>query len=136
MSRFGRRAAVGVAALGGTLLAPACSTAADDAGGAAEDFYAALAAGDGAAACGLVAPATVAELEASTGAPCARALLEQLPRAREGKVDVRAYGEEARARVGGDTAFLALFAEGWRVVAAGCRTRDDGRPYDCAVKGA
>ena len=44
------------------------------------------------------------------------------------------YGQWAQVRVGDDTVFLAAFPGGWRVVAAGCKSRGD-RPYDCRLQG-
>jgi hypothetical protein len=98
----------------------------------AERFYQAVEQRDGAAACALLAPATRDEVAAD--APCATAILdEDLPPG--GSVtELRQYGTEAQARMRGDTAFLAEFDDGWKVVAAGCTSK--GRlPYDCKVKG-
>ncbi|MDK0523889.1 hypothetical protein [Streptomyces sp. ML-6] len=47
-------------------------------------------------------------------------------------VDV--YGRQARVVLTSDTLFLSQFADGWKVVAAGCRPLT-GRPYQCSVKG-
>ena len=89
---------------------------------------------DGAAACALLAPQTAAEVVQSAQQDCAEAILDQnLPR--PGAVtgdDV--YGQWARVRLSDDTIFLAMFAGGWRVVAAGCTPRGE-RPYDCTVQG-
>jgi hypothetical protein len=89
---------------------------------------------DGAAACALLAPNTAAEVAQSAQTDCVEAILDQnLPR--PGAVtgdDV--YGQWARVRLSDDTVFLAMFASGWRVVAAGCTPRAD-RPYDCTVHG-
>lgn len=89
---------------------------------------------DGAAACALLAPETAAEVAQSAQKDCAEAILDQ-NLLRPGVVtgdDV--YGQWARVRLTGDTVFLAMFAGGWRVVAAGCAPRGD-RPYDCTVQG-
>jgi hypothetical protein len=89
---------------------------------------------DGAAACALLAPDTAAEVAQSAQKDCAEAILDQnLPR--PGSVtgdDVD--GQWARVRLSDDTVFLAMFAGGWRVVAAGCTPRGE-RPYDCTVQG-
>ena len=89
---------------------------------------------DGAAACALLAPETAAEVAQSAQTDWVEAILDQnLPR--PGSVagdDV--YGQWARVRLSDDTVFLAMFAGGWRVVAAGCAPRGD-RPYDCTVQG-
>jgi hypothetical protein len=92
----------------------------------------AVAAGDGEAACALLAPdtaETVAEDE-----PCAEAILDQsLPRPGT-VVGADVYGQWAQVRLDDDTVFLAAFDGGWRVVAAGCTPRAN-RPYQCSVEG-
>lgn len=103
-------------------------------GGVAEDFYAALARGDGAAACELLAPATRDELEQSAGKPCATAVLEEdVPRAGKAR-DVDVYGSAGEVELDGDTAFLGEFRDGWRITAVGC-TPQPPEPYDCQVAG-
>ena len=101
---------------------------------AAQRLLAAIDRKDGAAACALLAPETAAAVVQSAQKDCADAILDQgLPR--PGSVtgeDV--YGQWARVRLSDDTVFLAMFAGGWRVVAAGCTARGD-RPYDCTMQG-
>jgi len=91
----------------------------------------AVAAGDGEAACAILAPDTaesVAEEE-----PCAEAILDaKLPRPGT-VVGADVYGQWAQVRLDDDTVFLAAFPGGWRVVAAGCTPRAD-QPYRCAVE--
>ena len=89
---------------------------------------------DGATACAALAPGTVEALEQSAGASCADAILdEDLPEPADVRqVDV--YGQWARVVLADDTVFLAAFPGGWRVVAAGCRSRGE-RPYDCVLQG-
>lgn len=101
---------------------------------AAERFLDAVADQDGAAACAVLAPKTVTALEDSTGSACAQAILdEDLPQ--EGGVQTAdVYGQWARAVTPADTLFLAMFRNGWRVVAAGCRPAGEG-PYDCVLQG-
>ena len=90
---------------------------------------------DGAAACGALAPDTLAELEDSAGKPCAEAILdEDLPQPGEVR-ESHVYGQWAQVRLTGDTVFLGVFPGGWRVVAAGCTPRAD-RPYDCDLQGS
>jgi hypothetical protein len=82
----------------------------------------------------VLAPDTAAELEESAGKPCPQAILdEDLPE--PGAVTGTAvYGQWAQVRLNGDTIFLGVFADGWRVVAAGCTPHDD-QPYDCTLQG-
>jgi hypothetical protein len=89
---------------------------------------------DGAAACDVLAPQTLADLEKSADQPCADAVLdEDLPA--PGRVtNTNVYGQWAQVRLDDDTVFLAVFRDGWRVVAAGCQPQGD-RPYDCALQG-
>ena len=106
----------------------------DAAASTARGLLTATAAGDGAAACAILAPDTRAELEESAGKPCAEAITdEDLPR--PGTVQtVDVYGQWARVVTSDDTVFLGAFGDGWRVVAAGCRPREE-RPYDCLLQG-
>jgi hypothetical protein len=109
--------------------------------GSAEDANAAQAAetfdrslSDPSRACQLLAPGTLSELQDSFG-PCQRSLPKQdLPAATE-VVSVDVYGQDAMVRLEGDVVFLARFADGWKVTAAGCRLRSPGRPYTCTLKG-
>jgi hypothetical protein len=91
-----------------------------------------VAAGDGEAACALLAPDTAETV--AEDAPCAEAILDQeLPR--PGTVTgADVYGQWAQVRLDVDTVFLAAFPGGWRVVAAGCTPRES-RPYQCSVEG-
>ena len=90
-------------------------------------------------ACGLLAPQTLQELEATDGA-CAGALPDALPDAVKASTgaprSTEVYGKAAIVHLSTDTIFLARFRDGWRVTAAGCTAREAGRPYDCKVKGA
>jgi hypothetical protein len=127
------RRALAVLAL--CVAAGGCSGTDEQVADVAARFYGALADSDGAAACRLLAPPTRAELESSSGEACDRAIVSEVTGSRD-RPDVDAAGDAARARVGDDTAFLAEYAAGWRVVAAGCSppTGED-RPYDCVVQG-
>ncbi len=90
---------------------------------------------DGATACAVLAPETVSEVEQSAEKPCAQAILEEDLPAPGQVLGTDVYGEWAQVRLADDTLFLAAFPGGWRVVAAGCKPRDE-RPYDCLVKGS
>lgn len=87
-------------------------------------------------ACGLLAPETLRSLEESEGG-CAEALPSSAGVEGSASVEsVQVYGKDAIVRLSTDTIFLARFPQGWRVTAAGCTRQQDGRPYDCKVKGA
>lgn len=124
-----------VASLALLLLVGGCGSVdrrADSAADVAMRLQRAVAAGDGAAACALLAPDTAADVADPT---CAEAILDEdlpAPGAERG-ADV--YGQWAQVRLDDDTMFLAAFPGGWRVVAAGCRPRGGAEPYDCAVHG-
>jgi hypothetical protein len=134
MSRAVRVAAVLLTPIVVQALAGCGSSASTAVSSVAERFYAAVASGDGAAACALLAPPTVDEVEQSGQAPCRTAILdEDIPPAGE-VAELKRYGDEAQVRLRGDTAFLAEFDDGWKVVAVGCTSRDE-LPYDCKVKG-
>jgi len=121
-----------------TLAAGGCATVdyrGRAAAGVAAAMFSAVAGDDGAAACEMLAPETRSEVEQShDDEPCARAILdEDLPE--PGAVTgAEVYGQWAQVRFSGDTVFLAVFPDGWRVVAAGCEARAD-RPYDCRIQG-
>ncbi|WP_270886924.1 hypothetical protein [Pedococcus sp. 5OH_020] len=84
-------------------------------------------------ACRLLAPKTRQDLESD--GPCPQSLREQdLPQAHAVR-RTQVFGTDAMAELDGDTLFLALFPDGWRVTAAGCKPQATDRPYDCTVKG-
>lgn len=125
-----------VAAMASLLLLPSLASCAssehDDVARVADDFVAAVARGDSEEACGLLAPATVEELERSSGS-CADAVLDQArpagPRER-----VSTFGSMSQVRYADDVLFLSRFEAGWRVVAAGCLGQR-GAPYACGIEG-
>lgn len=97
-------------------------------------FHRELDAGDGVAACRLLAPRTMSELEERSDEPCAAAL-ESLDLGSAGDlVGGSAYGLSAQVKFGADTVFLTLDRTGWLVTAAGCSAVPD-QPYDCEVRG-
>ncbi|WP_235735508.1 hypothetical protein [Nocardioides alcanivorans] len=121
--------------LAGALLVGGCGTGhEDDVRHRAGAFETAVAASDWERACDQLAPGTRDELAQDAGGSCAKALAdEQLdPPGRPGSVQV--FGGTAQVRYAADTLFLSRFADGWRVVAAGC-TAQRPRPYDCRVEG-
>lgn len=99
------------------------------------EFYRAAAAGDSADACALLAPETRRELIQSEQAPCEEALASVDLPAVGGSIEAQRFGHQAQVRFDTDTAFLAEYDDGWRVVAAGCTARDP-LPYDCDLAGA
>jgi hypothetical protein len=122
--------------LGATVLAASgCASVgdrADAASAVAVRLLDAVAVGDGAAACAILAPDTARTVAKEQ--PCPEAILDQdLPRPGT-VVGAEVYGQWAQVRLDDDTVFLAAFPGGWRVVAAGCTPRA-GKPYQCSVEG-
>ncbi|WP_433305675.1 hypothetical protein ACQP2F_18715 [Actinoplanes sp. CA-030573] len=118
------------------LLAAGCASPSDRgtaAAAAANRLLTAVAAKDGAGACAVLAPDTGAEVAQSADKPCSEAILDDdLPR--PGRVlGTEVYGRRAQVRLDDDTVFLAVFPDGWRVVAAGCTPQGE-KPYDCQVE--
>jgi ABC-type amino acid transport substrate-binding protein len=113
-----------------------CSTAEDErAREAADDFYAAVEARDGAAACALLTSTTREELQRSAESPCDQAILgEDLPTVTEAE-RVKVYDTMAQVRYAEETVFLTRIADNWRVLAVSCTRRPGEQPYDCQVKG-
>lgn len=101
---------------------------------AAREFYRAVVAQDGAAACALLAPKTRQELEQSAQKPCDQAILEEDIPPADAVRSAERFGNLSQVRFGQETAFLAEFPGGWLVTAAGCTPVPD-HPYDCQVKG-
>jgi hypothetical protein len=112
-----------------------CANAQDDeVTSTAEAFYRALADDDGATACAALAPETKSELEKSAEQPCEDAILdEDIPSVVDPR-DVQTFGTMAKVDFGAETAFLARFQDGWKVMAAACKDLPTS-PYDCAVQG-
>lgn len=112
-----------------------CGSAQDEAvRDRAAAFQDAVSAQDWARACELLAPETRSELESAGRSPCVDALAEEdLPA--PGALDrVDVFGTTAEVRYQGETLFLTQFADGWRLLAAGC-TPQRPKPYDCALHG-
>jgi hypothetical protein len=100
----------------------------------AEEFYAAVARHDGRAACRLLAPETLSQVEESAQATCAEAVLQELrPEVRDPE-QVKVFGTMAQVGYDGETVFLTRFRDGWKVMAAGCSPEAAER-YDCQVEG-
>jgi hypothetical protein len=105
----------------------------DDAARAADDFVAAVGEGDAESACALLAPATVEELEQSSGAPCVESVLEEAEAAGD-RVRESTFGAMSQVRYADDVLFLGHFDAGWLVVAAGC-VEQRGGLYSCGIEG-
>lgn len=121
----------------GALTLTGCGADVERAGAArAADAFTRAGVDDTRAACDRLAPRTLEAVE-EDGASCPQALAEaDLPEAGERR-EVTVAGHSAQVRYAADTVFLALFDDGWRVTAAGCRrgSPDPAVPYDCAVDG-
>ncbi|MCK9795691.1 hypothetical protein M1843_18240 [Isoptericola sp. 4D.3] len=113
----------------------------DDARDVVSRFYAAVADGDGAAACALLLPGAADDLAEEEQAPCPEALLDPAgpggvlgPRAADAAVEaVHRAGSQAQVVTASDTVFLARSGDTWVVTAVGCDPRGE-RPYDCEVE--
>jgi hypothetical protein len=101
---------------------------------AATAFERAQDAGDRAALCAALAPNTRDEVEESEKKACVDVIDAQGLPAGGSVDDVDVYGRQARVVLASDTLFLSQFPDGWKIVAAGCRSRPD-QPYQCSVKG-
>lgn len=101
---------------------------------AVTQFYDAMEAEDGEAACELLAPETRHQLEESEKTACSEAITEtDLPELGT-PTEINVYGDEGRVVADGDTVFAADFDDAWRIVAAGCDARGD-LPQDCELEG-
>jgi hypothetical protein len=99
----------------------------------AAKFESAVAGRDGLAACSLLAPEAVRRVTDLRPEGCAQALPAlALPTSPPGEAEV--WGDTAQVRTAADTLFLRRFADGWRIIGAGCRPRGE-RPYQCTVDG-
>ena len=120
--------------LTGCTLLTGCSGAMASPATTAEEFEAALSGGDYAAACRLLTPAALNQVESGSGQPCPDALeMLEVP-ASGGVASVQAWGRAAIVEFEGDTLFLARTGESWAVRAAGCSPVPEA-PYDCTVEG-
>jgi hypothetical protein len=99
-------------------------------------FYAALDTGDGDQACAQLSPAMRDELESQEQQACGEAV-GSLQLEGGALVRVQVYVTNAKADLAsGETAFLSLTREGWRLSAVGCMPvggKPADRPYDCEL---
>jgi hypothetical protein len=114
-----------------------CGAGSEDerAGTVAREFYAAVAAKDGARACAHLSESTATELEKEEMSPCEKAVIELKlsgSSVERSTVYVTAAMVELR---GGDHVFLDRTAQGWKVSAAGCKPQPgEEQPEDCEVE--
>jgi hypothetical protein len=120
-----------IAMLGGCA---STSPDAHDARDRAIAFHTALDNGDDQAACELLAPQTLSELEHEADAPCPAALAALHLRGGGDVIRSTAYGLAAQVVLSGDTVFLTHAPSGWLITAAGCAPVPE-HPYDCQVTG-
>lgn len=100
-------------------------------------FLQAVEAGDAAVACGLLARDTRAALEDEEQEPCGEAIGGvQIDAGTPTAVEL--YLTNAKADLdNGDSAFLSLTPDGWRISAAGCKAGDGppaDAPMDCELE--
>jgi hypothetical protein len=127
-----RRRTIAAGAVTATVLLTGCGGLAErDVAEVAADF----AAGDAAARCDLLAPATLASLVEEESTSCEEAI-EQVDIGSGDVLEVGVWGEEAQAKLSDDTVFLTHTPAGWRVFAAACVPQGQDQPYDCEVESA
>ena len=101
-----------------------------------ERFYAALDAGDGAAACAGLSTDTRSALESEEQSPCAEAV-GSLEVEGGDLTRIQVYVTNAKADLAsGESAFLSHTEDGWRLSAVGCQPvgKPADRPYDCELE--
>src|SRR5215210_6079671 len=83
-------------------------------------FYEAIRQDDGGGACGQLAKPTAEQLESQSGQACAD-VITRLDYDGAGVVEAHLYVTNAKVDLrGGESAFLSLEPEGWRLSAVGC----------------
>jgi hypothetical protein len=108
-----------------------------EARGVAERFFAAVESGDGGAACDQLSLDTRSKLEGDEQSPCAEAIgelqIEPGPLAA-----IELFLTNAKADLeNGESAFLSLTPDGWRLSAVGCKPREGApseEPMDCELE--
>jgi hypothetical protein len=114
------------------LLAGCADPREDAVASVARSFAADLASGDFSSACSLLAPSTRERVERGGSCP---AMLAQHPPVETGaSLGSQVWGDRAQVRTSTDTLFLTETSAGWKVSAAGCRSRGEA-PYDCQLEG-
>jgi hypothetical protein len=104
------------------------------AGDVMKRFVQAIEAKDGEAACEQLSDDTAQALEDDEGKPCE----EAAPELEISASDVRrteVFGITAKVDLAdGESAFLELTPEGWRISAAGCQPEGEEQPFECEVE--
>jgi hypothetical protein len=132
-----RSIALGLISL--ALVATGCGRSDDraEATQVAERFFAAVEAGDGRAACDQLSLDTRDKLESDEQKPC-REAIGQLDIEAGALATVELYLNNAKADLAnGESAFLSLTAEGWRLSAVGCKPGEGDpadAPMDCELE--
>ncbi|MBA2637461.1 MAG: hypothetical protein H0U79_04440, partial [Solirubrobacterales bacterium] len=108
-----------------------------EARGVAERFFAAVESGDGGAACDQLSLDTRSKLEGDEQRPCREAIGEL--RIEPGPLAaIELFLTNAKADLeNGESAFLSLTADGWRLSAVGCKPREgepSEEPMDCELE--
>ncbi|MFC0111257.1 hypothetical protein [Kibdelosporangium aridum] len=99
----------------------------------ASRFVDALAHNDSSVACSLLAQQAVRRIDDLRPEGCEKTL-PTLSIPVDRPKDVSTWGDTAQARSDRDTLFLRKFADGWRILGAGCTPQGEG-PYRCKVDG-
>ena len=114
-------------------LVSGCGSSAAAPAARAGQLQASIAQGDAVAACATLAPSTRSTLEQEEQKSCRDTILDQgLPSAK-GRALAKVYGSMAQVTYENETVFLSRYANGWRVIAAGCTPVTHDRPYECTL---
>jgi hypothetical protein len=129
---------VGVLLVAGTLVLLGCGQGGEKQSvrRVTEEFYAAVAAGEGSKACAELSADTITELEKQEQKRCPDAVLGlRLSGSKAAAAAVYLDSAEVELLTG-DTVFLDEESDGWKVSAAGCKPagKPSEEPYDCEVE--
>jgi hypothetical protein len=126
-----------VVALGALIALAGCGTSADRAQVRAmtAGFFSALDAHRGGEACKRLSAALAKTIEQQHSASRCTDAVAKIQAHDFAIAGVHVYATSARADLaGGESVFLGLMGDGWRIEAFGCRPRASG-PYDCEEQG-
>lgn len=128
--------AAALAAMGSLAVLSGCGTGPDSPGAVSTaEAFARQAAAAPQQACALLSAHTRDDLEQAEEAPCAEALPRVGLPGVSARRSVDVYEQHARVVLADDVLFLARFADGWKVTAAGCVAQPDDTPYECELGG-